>query len=76
MTCVHKYICCVVLVYSIYTHDRDFESITTLLTEPVNERFAQSSSVHLPCTSCPLDFRRIACTFTVARLLVSESFCC
>jgi len=72
MTRVHKYICCVVLVYGIYTHDRDFESITTLLTEPVNERVAQPSSVPLPCNSCPLDFCRIACTFTVDRLFVSE----
>ena len=73
MTCVYKYTCCVVLVYSIYTHDRDFESITTLLTEPVKERTAQPSSVPLPCYSCPLDFRRMSYTFTEDRLLVSES---
>jgi len=76
MTCVHKYICCVVLVYSICTHDRDFESITSSLTEPVNELVAQPSSVPLPCNSCPLDFCRIVCTFTVDRLLVSESMYC
>jgi hypothetical protein len=75
MTCVYKYIRCVLLVYSIYTHDRDFES-TTLLTEPVNERVAQPSSVPLPCNSCPLDFRHISYTFTVDRLLVSESIYC
>lgn len=37
MTYVYKYICCVVLVYIIYTHDRHFESMTSLLTEPVNK---------------------------------------
>jgi hypothetical protein len=69
---------CVVLVHSAYTHDCDFESITTctLLMEPVNERVAQPSSVPLPCNSCPLYFRRTSYAFTVDRLLVSESIYC
>ena len=76
MTCVYKYMCHV--VYSTYTHDRDFESITTctLLMEPVNERVAQPSSVPLPCNSCPLCFRRTSYTCTVDRVLVSESIYC